>query len=383
MEKNKGVRYARIGLYIIGLIIFLEVSSTIVLNHVIDPVRIERFDILFLKDLKYHSNRILPHPYLGWVTPQYLDEQERYLSHLGKEKGDYIYIATLGGSTTETGYPKYTQDYLNQKLEGANSPLRAEVFNFGVGGWNSQNSLLNYAYLVRYLHPDFIILHHNVNDYFFDMERLKQSIVYLPTASRTEKALLQNSRFYKLLRFTVLLSYNHVSYGTGTVLSEDANLPIPSRISSLLNEEDGSVQAKEFFRIDFAGSHQESADAPAIVPTPIHLLSETYECFIRYTTADHSTLIMTTQYQNFSKKDGGGWPLPEDEKSFTQQINSLIKSLSASNNVPLVDLDAEMEQYDYLLLDDCVHFVEEGIKIKGELVGEGIWELIQAEHKDD
>ncbi len=347
-----------IALYALMLIIFLEAASALVFNTMVSPEKLHRL-------------------YLGWVGPQYLREQGRYLKHLAENnRTDTIYIAALGGSTTETGYPAYTERYLNDKLERAKSSLRVKVFNFGVSGWNSQNSLLNYVYLVRYLSPEYVIFHHNANEFFFNEERRRQSVLYLPHAGHTERAMLRSSEFYKLVEFTYFLSHNHLVYGTGVVQSKNPNISMHTLISTYLNKE-GGVSPRDVFQRDFAGNQPR-------LPTEIenNLLTETHKTLIQYACADGSTLIMTTQYLNVTKTDPNGLPPLTQNQQVTDERNQIIKDIATELDVPLVDLDKYMKEYDYLLLDG-LHFMDEGIKIKGELVGEGIWELIQAEHKDD
>jgi len=353
---------------LLAALLFLEVSSGLVLNHVVNPVQRQRFYDLFNGTVGLFSP--VPHPYLGWVTPAYVRERNELLSHADRNEPNTIYIAAMGGSTTEDGYPAQTEAYVNEQLRNINSSLRVKVFNFGVGGWNSQNSLINYVYAIRHLRPDFAILHHNVNDFFFKEEMLKLSVLYPPLERWSEPAPLLRSRFYMLLRFTYLLGYNRLRYGTDIVRSEEHGFPMDARLSSYLNLKERHVGARDFFRVDFSGEGGGSLDVSRGV-----LLAETYRSFITYTAADNTTLIMTTMYVNFSKC-GDGWPPPDEERAVTGGINSLLRNLSAAYGVPLVDLDREMEQYDYLLQDDCVHWVPEGIRLKGEIVGVKVFDEV-------
>ena len=53
--------------------------------------------------------------------------------------------------------------------------------------------------------------------------------------------------------------------------------------------------------------------------------------------------------------------------------------LSRTHQIPLVDLAEEMKDYDSLL-EDGLHFNEVGIRLKGELIGEGIFELLKEQY---
>ncbi len=75
-------------------------------------------------------------------------------------------IACLGGSTTEgedegrTGaFPHLLQEILSQRLGGP-----VEVMNFGISGWTSAESMVNYFLNVQDFEPDVVIVHHAVND---------------------------------------------------------------------------------------------------------------------------------------------------------------------------------------------------------------------------
>jgi len=76
-------------------------------------------------------------------------------------------IACLGGSTTQDGqrvdrdntYPSYLSRMMSRRLK-----KDVEVFNFGVNGWTSAESLVNYALVVSRYQPDVVVVHHSVND---------------------------------------------------------------------------------------------------------------------------------------------------------------------------------------------------------------------------
>jgi hypothetical protein len=82
---------------------------------------------------------------LGYVSPQ------------GVQR-----VACLGGSTTETGYPAMLEDWLN-----AHAPrgARYEALNFGLGGWTSAHSLVNYTLNVVDFEPSVVVIHHAWNEH--------------------------------------------------------------------------------------------------------------------------------------------------------------------------------------------------------------------------
>ena len=152
-------------------------------------------------------------------------------------------------------------------------------------------------YLLRYLHPDIVIIHHNVNDILRDSKVYRQSVLYYPQISNWDRTLLRNSRLYKLLKFTYFLSYNPIHYGKEIVYDDDKlKLPMQARISFYLNQNSPTADPTVFFREDFIGERQQQDEMSLEF-----LLTENYETLIKYTRADNSTLILTTQYLNFSK----------------------------------------------------------------------------------
>ena len=70
-----------------------------------------------------------------------------------------IRIVCLGGSTTESGYPAFLSDYLNEQTD-----RRFEVLNFGLAGWSSGHSVVNFLLNVRDFAPDVCVIHHGWND---------------------------------------------------------------------------------------------------------------------------------------------------------------------------------------------------------------------------
>lgn len=80
---------------------------------------------------------------------------------------DVVRILCLGGSTTEGGadgsgvdaFPRQLELYLNHVTE-----RRFEVFNCGISGWTTAETLVAYFLLLQDFRPDVVILHHAVND---------------------------------------------------------------------------------------------------------------------------------------------------------------------------------------------------------------------------
>jgi len=172
------IRRVRIGFYIIVLIVIVELVSSVLLNTLIHPDKLTRFDNIYLVETDDYVAR--PHPYLRHVSDLYISETEEFLKIVGNRSENELIVTALGGSTTMTGYPQITEEILNKKLFASGSNVSVKIFNFGVSGWTSIDSIQNYFYLLKYGHPDIVIVHHNVNyelldDFFNDNE-----ILYYP-----------------------------------------------------------------------------------------------------------------------------------------------------------------------------------------------------------
>ncbi len=70
-------------------------------------------------------------------------------------------VACLGGSTTVSGYPQKLEKWLADRMPQG---TRAEVLNFGVGGYTSAHSLVNFVLNAVDFDPDVVIVHHAWND---------------------------------------------------------------------------------------------------------------------------------------------------------------------------------------------------------------------------
>ena len=76
-------------------------------------------------------------------------------------------IACLGSSTTEGGnsaqregsYPHFLAGFLEQR-----SARTVETLNFGVAGWTTAETLVNYFLVVQDFAPDVVLIHEAVND---------------------------------------------------------------------------------------------------------------------------------------------------------------------------------------------------------------------------
>lgn len=151
------------------------------------------------------------HPFLQFVgNPQ----ASRNLNNLGyNARRDYVHkklrgtvrVACLGGSTTESGYPRLLEDDLNKRWNGKKRTF--EALNFGHGFYNSAHATVNFILNVVEFSPDYVVLHLGWNDevirdsmarargdYSHVLSPFKEPVIpdkYLIRASVTYRYLLQ------------------------------------------------------------------------------------------------------------------------------------------------------------------------------------------------
>ena len=200
-------------------------------------------------------------------------------------------------------------------------------------------------------------------------------IEYYPYVGSFERTAVRVSRVYKFLKFVYLSTYNRIHYGriirSHNIPEQD--FPPAARISAYINDQDPDAHLPRFFERDFVRfKFTEEGEV-----TEDFLLRENYESLARSIKADRGEFILTTQYQNLSNSA---------ESKYINEItvlqvrnnrrNDLIREISARNNLTLVDLDRDMAPYGNQLLDE-VHWDEDGIRMKGELIGQSIWSIMK------
>jgi hypothetical protein len=119
------------------------------------------------------------HPFLQYIhNPDFVLENDttkgpfKPFNSLGFKGHDYPYekpkntvrIACIGGSTTAHGYPRLLENYLNGLPQVKNDSVRFQGMNFGVAGYSSAHSLVNFLLNVVDFDPDYVVIQHAWND---------------------------------------------------------------------------------------------------------------------------------------------------------------------------------------------------------------------------
>ena len=213
-----------------------------------------------------------------------------------------IRIACIGGSTTERGYPAVTEYQLNKFFKDS---LKFEVLNFGVSGWTSANSLVNYILNVRSFNPDYVLIHHGWNE-----ERIRNTprnlfqtdyshaLTYFHEPEIIDKIPIRISVLYRMLK-------NQFSYTSDWMFLGDATT-IKNRKKTAITYDD--VDELNTFRRNI-------------------------KTIIQSCLNDGSKVLLSTQPFSLSK---------EDETSKTiEQANNIIRSLHLAYNKKVLFLDLD------------------------------------------
>jgi hypothetical protein len=162
-------------LFVLSFFIFIEFITRLYVNIF--------YETTDKKELGMYANRTYQkfakykgHPFIAYTgNPDYYVDNfnsngKQYpFNNMGFVGNNFNYentenkirVACIGGSTTERGYPAITEYQLNKLFKDS---LRFEVMNFGVSGWTSANSLVNYILNVKSFNPDYVLIHHGWNE---------------------------------------------------------------------------------------------------------------------------------------------------------------------------------------------------------------------------
>src|SRR3989338_2585270 len=357
------------------MILLLEVSSVLILQFVISPSRRARFDGLFFSSLESYS--VLPHPFLGFVGQTYAQTRDRLLTDVtvGKDSRA-IYIATKGGSTTADGWPEHMQTILEDELAEINRSV--VLYNFGTPGWTSLQSFQNYYLLVKDLPPDIVVVHHNINDHRTFGTSCSWSwwgddaVIAYPQIHPLERALLVHSRFLRLAKHTTL-AFGTRAGAIGTATLRNPRTDVDKRIAAYVNQgaPDALLMAAHYFWIDYVNA---TCNKKYWEKMGRLKLRRNYEDFIDFARMRHTTVILTTQYLNYSKRfpvitDPRLQEVATQDEEGHRDINQMLRDIAEEKGVSLVDLDYEMRPLDSYLKEDGEHWKQEGVEKKGEIIG--------------
>lgn len=321
------------------------------------------------QDLRFdwQTTLYVPHPYIGYtLRPNYdrspYKDGSLHINALGYRGAEIplrkpprtLRLVCLGGSTTfsiEVG-DQHTYPYLLETLLRATYPQWSlEVVNAGVGAYTSAESLANLLFRVLDLEPDALIIYHAVNDvhprvvpgFKPDYSHYRKALV-LPDTGLVN-ALSHVSTFVSLLRH--IFAAFHIRHLTTLQKMED--IPQDQQWRNFQQTDAATFRRNIGLILESARARRIAVILSTFVYSATHLRNASSLSFEAYTTG-------------------------------IAQHNEVMRELSASYGVPLLDLAALFPSHELALFDDYVHFTIAGSKLQAQIFHDALVSTQVIEH---
>jgi hypothetical protein len=255
-----------------------------------------------------------------------------------EKSAETIRVIAMGGSTTISGYPAYTERFLNDSLLAKE---KYEVLNFGMTYWTSAHSLVNFVLNVVDFQPDYVVFHHAWNDEKarnFPEETFRNdyshALTYFHEPEIPDKWPFRISILYRMFKEQLGIQPEWASLGTATSVKNDA------------------------------------------VVTPLYQNKKElypYERNIRsivdLAKARNIRVLLTTQPRSTDPNIPFYYAAPAID-----QGNEILREVATSygDEVVFLDLDSLFTGKRNELFIDLGHMSEEGIRLKGEAIAKAI-----------
>lgn len=283
-----------------------------------------------------------PWPYVGYRLSPSKAPSARAFGFQSTEpvekakKPGVVRLAFTGGSTTWSGnalfyrgsFPYFTEGFLQK------NGVPAEVMNCGNPGWTSVESLINYELNIVDFEPDWLVIHHGVNDaparYFPDF---RSDYGHFTRPGAYEKAGLVGRVLSASDLYTWLLLV------TGTVpgsVQEWLYRPLPKEEDRLLVKE-GLVTFRRNTEhlIDIAEAHG-------------------------------ARVLLSTESHN--RRPGGGREATDVLRRAIDESNEVLREIARDRKLPLADTEKALDGMGAVFLD-YVHVNPRGNQAKADCIG--------------
>lgn len=264
--------------------------------------------------------------------------------HLQKDPAK-IRIATIGGSTTHSGYPMILERLLNSRDDSIVSG-NYEVFNFGLAWSTSAHMLANYMLLVRSFRPDILIIHQGWND--IAVRNILPEIEAMPDYSHvfqafspprpTDAWMIRLSGLYRFLRHKV----------------------DPKPWWSFMGS---ALQKKNIYR----------AERKFDDLSELKFYQKNIETIIFLAELDKTKVILTTQpFQPSKQKNDLSW-------KHIAQTNEILRGIATkSDSLVFIDMAKELSGKLSSEFMDLAHVTDQGRLYKAEILMDQISALVEA-----
>jgi lysophospholipase L1-like esterase len=281
-----------------------------------------------------------------------------------KPKEEYR-VFMVGGSTTENlflddswGLERKVQEALQTSV----GSKVVKVYNAGKSGDGSPDHLAMLAHRITHLQPDLVVLFPGIND----LNRLFGGYDYLhfPKVSEKEKrSAVQGIKFFL------------------------SNFQLVRRLINIINPEKPDARTSIFLKTNYEDKVREVMALPLVENLPeadFGLFRRNILSFAGIMKAQQVDLLLMTQTHTwgdisdeFLKSNHwmtavGNIRYPETELAEALgQINEILISIAAQEEIPLLDLEKEIPKTSAYFYDDC-HFNKGGITKSAELISSAI-----------
>lgn len=301
-------------------------------NEVIDKNQVLTYPI--------HSNE-----YNSFKEPLKLNNFGHFGNDFSLKKDDKkIRVACLGASTTANNLADKDRDYsypimLEEKLNQQNDCKAYEVYNCGIGGWQTPDIMINFFLNILPLRPDYIVIYHAYNDlrsYLTDDFELD----YSHSTKNLGEELYKIKRAYYFPKITFWHSYEGLKdkcLGTGNVRNDVLKI-IQKSQPNINNQFKDLVVEKELIK-------------NIVIVCRHHGIRVILSSFAHYMYSD--------QPAHYKYREG------------IKIENILRKDLADEFDLPFVDIDTLIPRDDKYFVD-AIHFTPEGMQLMAESFSEAI-----------
>ena len=297
---------------------------------------------------------VRPKPYVMYIGTKSIQGNNNLgfhdLEREFKKKDGTTRIAALGGSTTKG---RYNYPSKLQAILSANYPNKYEVLNFGMNGWTTAESLINYALLVKEFRPDIVLIHHAINDAFPRLyKRMKPDYSHFRNVfcehcieqPLKDIAFLRSFKIYAYIRNKIVPVEKNINYRELLVAHDDPSNPYLNPLPYLTKK-------------------------PRLYLNPrTDIFARNLRSLIDIISGDGAVPVLVTQpFSKISRPSiSFNWTLNIRERAVTSH-NEAARFVADEKKVLLIDLDEQMtgrEEY----FTDPIHCTENGRKRKAELI---------------
>ena len=296
---------------------------------------------------------------LSYVYENSLAPRKKLHSHLQlfpddipdtiKRDENTIVIVFLGGSTTAWG--KWT-DQVAEKLQTEFPDKSFVVLNQGVQWYTVLHSLINYESNVRHVKPDIVVVMHAIND----------------LTVNADHSYYVNGEFRR--------DYGH---HTGPL----ARIPRIRPLFDIVADVAGHMffyKAPEVIETEhfqglpvFRGYYKRLVDLIRLDGSQPVVMTQPYLYKVEMPATEREIVYMDKQNSLGPERR---WSIDTARRGMEQFV-AAVRELSASEQVPLVDLEAVIPKDLVHLKDDC-HYTEQGATLVAEHVTNGLAGVIRA-----